>query len=280
MLIAGLTEIHRGDHHDAMIFWDAGRALLSGHDPYAWIASRGWLYPLYYPLPAVLVVSPLAALPPVLFHMIWSGLGGVALGLAARERPALAPVLVSGAFFAAAGEGQWSPLLTAGAVLPWLAPLWIAKPSIGLALGVGWPHRTAVVGAVTLLALSFAVLPGWPAGWIAAVSGSPHHAPVMRPGGFLLVLALIRWRQPEARFLTACALIPHMVGVYEAVPLFLCCRTKWQGYALAVLTHVAALGGSWLSHGAGSFPEAASRAWPMYLMLVYLPALVMVVRRA
>lgn len=46
------------------------------------------------------------------------------------------------------------------------------------------------------------LLPHWPVDWLDALRGAPHYAPpVQRPGGFLLLLAFLRWRQPEARML-------------------------------------------------------------------------------
>jgi hypothetical protein len=282
LLAAGLAELTRAGYvYDAGIFHDATAALLRGDDPYRWIATHR-PQPLYYPLPALLILAPLGWLPQAVFHVVWSAIGGALLGLAASRRPGLAPVLLSAAFMSAAVEGQWSPVLTAGVVLPGLAALWIAKPSLALPLGVGWPfaireHRPAIIGSILLLALSLAILPSWPAAWLEAVSGSTHHAPVMRPGGFLLLLAWLRWRQPEARLLGTLALIPHTVGLYEVVPLFLCCRSKWEGYALAGLTYLAAF---LAPHRPGMSLTVGAEGWPVMLLLVYLPALALTLRPA
>ena len=40
--------------------------------------------------------------------------------------------------------GQWAPLLTAAAVLPWLGFFLAAKPTIGGAIFLGYPDRRAL----------------------------------------------------------------------------------------------------------------------------------------
>jgi hypothetical protein len=130
---------------------------------------------------------------------------------------------------------------------------------------------------VLLVAVSLVLLPHWPIDWIEALRDTPHYkAPVQRPGGILLLLALLRWRRPEARMLGVLALVPHTTGVYEQLPLLLIPQT---GRAFAVL-----LGSSYLAAGLvytqNTFgPSVATTLdvqWPYFLILVYLPALVMV----
>src|SRR6266508_3666844 len=63
--------------------WVAARAMLQGRDPYdAVVAARNdsaagypLYYALYYPLPAVLLLAPLARMPISLARAIWAGLG-------------------------------------------------------------------------------------------------------------------------------------------------------------------------------------------------------------
>jgi hypothetical protein len=47
---------------------------------------------------------------------------------------------------------------------------------------------------------------------------------------------------PEGWLFAALALVAQTTVIYEALPVFLCARTKREGYALAVLTFVAAFG--------------------------------------
>ena len=99
-----------------------------------------------------------------------------------------------------------------------------------------------------------------------------------RPGGFLLFLALIRWRKPEARLLAAMACVPQTLGLYETLPLFLIPRTRWQGYALAGLSYLAAFAQvAFVPRLPGMSLDAMFAArWPFIFVCLYCPALVMV----
>jgi hypothetical protein len=260
--------------------WIAARALATGKDPYAAFPSSGFAFPLFYPLPAVLLALPVAWLPIELARSVWAGFGAAVLTLAAfRYGRGLATGLVSAGFMNAVVLNQWSPMLTAGAVMPWLAITWVAKPSIGLALFLAYPSRRAVGLAAGLGAISLAVFPAWPAHWLSALHGAFQTAPVLQPGGFVLLLALLRWRRPEGRLLAALACVPQTIGLYETVPLFLIPRTRWEGYGMAALSMVAAFGQAWVLRRAGEPLSVMLLArWPILLVLVYLPALVLVLR--
>jgi hypothetical protein len=273
VLLAGAP----GDRPDSIIWWRAAGDLLAGANPYHTV--RG-VWPLYYPLPAILLVAPLADLPFPVFHLVTAGLGGLALGLAARARPALGPALLSAGFMSAASGASWEPLLLAGVALPWVAALtWPAKPSIGLALWTGWPSRWAIVGGVALGGVSLALLPSWPLDWLRSLERANHVAPVLRPGGFVLLLAWLRWRTPEGRLLGMLALVPHTVSVGAGLLLFACCRSKWEGYALAVLSYGAAFAYAARIDPSMPLVESIAAGWPSLLLGCYLPALAMVLSR-
>jgi hypothetical protein len=184
-------------------------------------------------------------------------------------------VLLSASFLNALVQGQWSPLLTAAAVFPGIAWLWAAKPSVGAALFVGFPSRRAVIGGLVLTLVSVAAFPSWPGRWLESMRMAVHVAPVTRPFGLLLLLAAIRWRLPEARMFIALACVPQMTGLYETVPLFLIPRNRWQGYALAALSYVAAfLQIQFVPRLPGMTLEATfADRWPFVLAFIWLPAL-------
>jgi hypothetical protein len=175
-------------------------------------------------------------------------------------------------------QGQWSPLLTAAAVIPSLSWLLAAKPSIGAALFSAFPSRQAVIGGVALVVVSLVLFPAWPGRWMEALGASIQVPPVRSPGGFILLLALVRWRLPEARLLAALACVPQTIGLYDTLPLFLIPRTKWQGYALAGLSYVAAFSQAALVPRAPGMPLETMLAgrWPIVFVCLYLPAMVMV----
>jgi hypothetical protein len=264
---------------DFELIWVGARALLSGADPYAVVPSTGTHYPLYYPLTAIVVGIPFAALPFEWGRVLWAAVSGSAFAWAAlRYGRGLPTALLSANFLNAVIQGQWSPLLVAAAVLPALSWLLAAKPSIGAALFAAFPSRRAAIGGLALVAIALAIFPTWPARWLESVRLSIHMSPLGSPGGFVLLLALIRWRQPEARLLAGLACVPQIIGLYDTLPLFLIPRTRWQGYALAGLSYVAAFGQVAMvpRHPGMPLETMLAARWPFIFFCLYLPALVMV----
>jgi hypothetical protein len=259
--------------------WAAGHAVWQGSDPYAAVreaVQREQLhYPFYYPGTAALLVAPFGALPHRFAVALFTAMGMALLALSLRgwrrwilvSAPALEAILI----------GQWSPWLTAAVGLPWLGAVWAAKPTIGITLFSGWPSRWAFAGCMAVLAVSLLLLPHWPAEWLAAIRATPHYrAPVQRVGGVLLLLAMLRWRRPEARMLGLLALMPHTTGVYEQLPLLLIPQTPKAFGLLLGLSYLAALL-VYTQHTFGpSVAGTLDAQWPYFLVLVYLPALAMV----
>jgi hypothetical protein len=260
--------------------WQGARVLVSGADPYAVVPTTGTHFPLFYPLPAVLVGLPFAAFPLHAARVLWAAASGVVLAWAAlRYGRGLPVALLSASFLNAVIQGQWSPLVTAAAVVPALSWALVVKPSIGAALFAAFPNRRAVIGGLLLLGISLVVYPTWPARWADGLRSATHMMPIAaRPGGFLLFLALIRWRKPEARLLAAMACVPQTLGLYETLPLFLIPRTRWQGYALAGLSYLAAFAQvAAVPRLPGMSLDAMFAArWPFIFVCLYCPALVMV----
>jgi hypothetical protein len=260
--------------------WVGARALVSGADPYAVVPTSGTRFPLFYPLPAVLVGLPFAAFPVSVARVLWAAASGIALAWAAlRYARGLPVALLSASFLNAVIQGQWSPLLTAAAVVPALSWALVVKPSIGAALFAAFPSRRAALGGILLLGVTFIVYPTWPGRWADGLRATGHMVPIAsRPGGFLLLLALIRWRQPEARLVAALACVPQTLGLYETLPLFLIPRTRWQAYALAGLSYIAAfVQAAAAPRLPGMTLDALLAArWPFIFVFLYLPALVMV----
>jgi hypothetical protein len=262
-------------------FWTAGRAVWQGNDPYRAIdeairhGSLRW--PFYYPGTAAVLLAPFGALPHQLAVALFTSLGMGLLVWSVHgwrrwivlSAPALEALLL----------GQWSPWLTAAVGLPWLGFVWAAKPSIGVALFGGRPSRWALYGGLVAVLLSLVVLPHWPADWLEAVRNTIHYkAPIQRAGGFLLLLAWLRWRRPEARMLGLLALVPHTTSVYEQLPLLLVPQTRPSFAALLGLSYVATA----IAYVRFPFGDSVSGTldarWPYFLVLVWLPALYMVLR--
>ena len=140
---------------------------------------------------------------------------------ARRYGRGLPAALLSASFLNAVILGQWSPFLTALAVLPVLGVAWAAKPSIGAAMFAAFPSRRGVMAALLLVGLSLVIAPTWPWRWWSILFHGPQAIPILRPAGFLLLLALLRWQLPEARLLLALGCVPQTIGLYDTLPLFL-----------------------------------------------------------
>jgi hypothetical protein len=265
-----------GYQWDAVQLWIGARALLDGGDPYTAVPAAGFPWPLYYPLPAVLLALPLATLPEPVARILWATATGAVFAYGVRG-PARYAAL-SASFLVCLLLGQLAPVLMAAAAVPWLGFLWAAKPSLGLALFLAYPSRQAAFGCVLFLLISLALFPAWPGQWLATLGTQDHVAPVLQPGGFLLLLAWLRWRTPEGRLLGSLALIPH--GGYDALVLYLVAKSNREALGLAGLGLVGAIVGGWLyPWHPGDAVTASPGRFLITLGAVYLPALVLVLRR-
>jgi hypothetical protein len=243
--------------------WAAARVLLDGGDAYAMIGPGKpvrFAYPFFYPLPAAIIGLPLAPLTVMdarlAFMAVTGGLLGYAIG---RYRPWLWPALFSIPYFIIARNVQWGALLTAALIMPWLGPFAAGKLNIALAILAGQrTRREATIfatGALAVIAASLAVDPDWVTKWRDVLSGVPHFAPLItRPGGFLILLALLRSRDPDARLLLGLALVPQTGLAYEALPALTVARTRAEAAFLALMTHVSFFAGQMLHAPGAPFP--------------------------
>jgi hypothetical protein len=261
---------------DAVQLRIAARALLSGSDPYAAVPAGGFPFELYYPFPAVLLAVPFAAMSDAVARVSWAALTGAAFAWGVRGSTRVAAL--SATFVVCLVLGQFAPAMMAVAGLPWLGFLLAAKPSIGLALFAAYPSRKALISGAVFVAISLALLPDWPLRWFEALGTMPQHAPVVMPGGAILLLGFLRWRTPAGRLIGTLALVPH--GAYDAVVLFLACKSLREGLVLAVLSWAGAFASGWLwpHTPEGGMPHAGR--WLVALVTLYLPALWLVLRQS
>jgi hypothetical protein len=262
---------------DFDFLYEAAARLGGGDNPYS--PATQW-FP--YPLPAVLLAVPFTAIPLELARPIFDVLVGGAFVYAlwrCRGAYALLAVL-SGAYLFAMGKGQTTPLMVAGTLVPALGFLLAVRPNTSAALWIAWPSLRALLGASLFLILSLVLLPGWPRDWWMAW---PQHytqlvPPVMRPFGFVLLLAALRWRLPEGRLILATAFIPQSTLPYELVSLALipANRREMGIYIAGSWIAVAAAEGLHLTESMG---EWTATGWPVTLCAGYLPMLYLVLRR-
>ena len=265
--------------------WLLGRALWSGANPYRVGCP---LSPpcadnlQFYPATAGVVAMPFAFFhagrAAALFVACSAGLLAFAILRSGSWR---LPMLLSWPFFVAVANGQWAPLLVAAALLPSAQWLFAVKPQLGLALFAWRPSWRAVRLVLVLLAVSLILRPSWPLDWWASARLNAYVRSPLRWTWFapMLLLAVIRWRTPEARLLLAMAILPQTPFAYDQLALWLIPRTHREVLNLTWFSW--ATFGAWLAftfdwHSGMVFLTT----WAPYVITgLYVPCLVMVLRR-
>lgn len=265
--------------------WLGSRAILNGEDPYVAV-PKAFPWPLYYPVPALILGIPFAPWPlPVARALFGAVTAFACVAAVLRFRPWAASLVLSAPFIYAIQRGQWTPLLVAAALVPAMGAALVAKPSIGLAVFAYRPTRGAVIGGILLGTIALALLPSWPWTWLRTAVDARHMVPpVALPLGFLLLACLFRWRRPESRLLAVLACVPQTAGLYELFPLALIPRTRIEALTLTLsfnVLYVLTIGTRWSAPIVpADVPEHYYPVfWPLTLLLGYLPALIMVLRR-
>jgi hypothetical protein len=142
------------------------------------------------------------------------------------------------------------------------------------------PSWRAGIGCVLFLALSVAIFPRWPLGWLESVRHDTrvgaHAVPLLQLGGIFLALAAVRWRLPAGRLLLGMSLIPQQLFFYDQVPLWLVPRTRQQSIALTACSQLAFVL-YYLMRRPGEL--VVRSAYPYVVVLIYLPALVILLRQ-
>ena len=234
---------------------------------------------LIFPFTTVLAAVPFAWALVDYASALFLGLSSALLAFAiTRDGLWRLHVFASAPFVMAAVLAQFTPLLTAMALIPALGFAAVLKPHIGFAVLVSRPTVQALLGCVAALALSLLVFPSWPMEWLAALRGNTaesgaHLMPVMQFGGFLLLLAVVSWRSAAGRLLLVMSLTPQLLFFYDALPLWLIPRTRQQSIFLTAASQASMV--VWaLTTRPGEvliLSAAAAVTW-----LIYIPALVLV----
>lgn len=286
----GLARRHSGRLADDFTWhWLAGQALLNGQNPYEVIAVGGVYQldaPYVYPLTTAIAALPFAAtLPPALaapaFVFVCTLLLAWAITKDGYDR---LPIFLSIPFLWAVKSAQWSPLLMTAALLPaagWLIPV---KPHLGLAVLAYRPSRGMLLGSLGFFLVTLFVNPAWPVEWIQILPQRVHGiylSPMtLAYGGPLLMLAALRWRRPEARLLLAMGLVPQNFLFYDQLLLWLIPKSRLETAGLGLLSVVAIVLAEWWSMPPQAAIEQVSSAYrPLIVALLYLPCLIMVLRR-
>ena len=270
--------------------WAGARALLDGANPYAVVRANApgpvgpFEYNLYYPLPALLVVTPLTWLPIAAARAAFCAIsfGILAFLLTTRAWYPLAG-LASGAGLMTLTLAQWSGLTAAAVLAPALSVAAATKPNAHVAVLASYRRWRAVfvsvaTGAIFFI-LAFIVRPGWVGEWLGAINRDPNLRPIgFHPLGWLLLLALFRWRRQAARWILVACFLPGTPVVYNALPLFAYPWTFRTTLVLALLSHAAMWPPLLASSRGTGFAGYAAVSVPSLLFLLYLPAVVFLLR--
>jgi hypothetical protein len=239
--------------------------LLTLHNPYASdlpyrdLSPFPRYWPLYYPLPALVTVAPLSWLPMPLAGALFAGVSSALLAYGAGADPKRLLLFLSYPYWTAIIYVQWAPLLSAALFLPMLAPLAFCKPNVGLPILLARPpHSWRGWFAITLSALL--LLASVPLGWLMGTRSHENFTPLMvLPLGPLVLLALLRWRDPRARLLLAMAAMPQRSA--DGLALLTIPASRRSALLMTLVGWVPLLLTGW---------DASPRA---VLLCLYLPAL-------
>ena len=225
--------------------WFSARALLDGLNPYLLVGPGQifeWDWILFYPATTFVAAIPLSWMPQLVASLFFVWISSWLLTYELTRSGWHKLYLVASApFVVAAGAAQWSPLFSAMLLRPSLGLLAAAKPNLGAAITLGSDSTRLVVysmaGALILLAVSLALMPEWISYWLANVSRASHLvSPITRPGGVLVLAALLRWRRFDARLVLLLACVPQTGAWYEALPLLILPETKTECRVVSMLS--------------------------------------------
>jgi hypothetical protein len=269
---------------DFEYLWRGARLWSAGIDPYSMQPRAAWLHiwplfdRLFYPLPALLVVGPFAAWSLATAQILFVGFASALLAWR-LSRDALWPLLIflTPSMWMAAFIGQWSPWLTLAMLVPSAGFLFACKPTLGLACFIYRPTWRAFVSGCAIMLVSLALMPSWPREWLTNLAYVQRHPPaIMTPGGWILALALLRWRQREARLLFAFACVPQLLFFADQLPLFLVARNRREALLYTLCGIV--VGCIWAARHFMRY-AAVQLTGPYVMLACYLPALWIVLRR-
>jgi hypothetical protein len=268
-----------GDH---LVVWRAAHIVLDGGDPYRliWSMDLPALHtPFNYPLPAVAMGMPFAWLHQWDAAIAFVTCSAALLGFAVtRDHFNRVPLLFSVPYVFAAQFAQTSFLILALALIPAAAGLTVMKPNVGLALFAWRPTWRTVITGGALVVGTVIISPEWPREWLTLVRTSQtHRAPMFVGIGAIGLLAVLRWRRPEARLLVAMTVVPHGLPFYDELPLWLVAASRREAMALSLTSWLCWLG--WVSAGGRDSPLLIHNSSAWAIAGVYVPCLIFVLRR-
>ncbi len=261
--------IHRCTSVPRQDFWWAiamAQNLLARRDPYS---NHFGNEAVPYPLPAALWGLPFVHLPISIGSVLFFGVstGILAYGLLKTGRWRLS-LFLAFPFFAAMFTTQWSPLITAAAYFPAVFPVILAKPNIGIPVGLIYWSRKGLWCAGIVAVLSLCIEPNWPFRWWSQIGGYQGFIPLFTLPGPLLLCAIPRIKTKSAQLLLLSSLMPQR-WFYDPLILWLIPKTIGQMLWASLISWLALAG--WLL-----LPHTAKMVGVTTVVFVYLPMLAVV----
>jgi hypothetical protein len=170
-------------------------------------------------------------------------------------------------------EAQWAPLIIASAFFPLLLPATLAKPQLGIPVAFTSLTKRGLLACLVVVALTFLVMPRWPWFWIAHFYKYERFVPLLVLPGPLLALALLRYRERDARLLFLMAVVPQR-WLYDPLILWLIPKSRRELVYSVGLSWLAGIW-RWYSH-----PHTFTQIGRVIVLSMYLPMLVVVLLRS
>lgn len=244
----------------------AAQDLLAHRNPYQ-------RYMQLYPIPCAIFGLPFVWMPPAVAGGVFYGISTALMvfGLT-REGYHRLLVFLAYPYWAGLITAQWTPLIVASAFVPLLLPATLAKPQLGLPVLLTRATRRGLFACAIVAALSFLVLPRWPWLWASNLHLYARFFPLLILPGPLLALALLRYRERDARLLLLMAIAPQR-WFYDMLILWLIPKSRREFVFTALL--------SW---GAGIWrwyhqPANIAQVGRVSVIFIYLPMLLVVLLR-
>ncbi len=244
----------------------AARDLLARKQPYANPSQL-------YPLTAALFGLPFVAVKPEIAAGIFYGISSalLAFGISKRGYHHLF-IFFAYPYWAGVLTAQWIPLLMASAFFSFLAPVSLAKPQIGVPVGLTYYGRKGIALCLLVALVSLVIMPHWISLWLAQIGRYSRFIPLMVLPGPLLLLALFRYREPEGRLLLLAAIMPQR-WFYDAFVLWLIPRTRKQIIFTAGLSWIPGIW-RWFNP-----PHSFTQVGRWIVIWMYLPMMVVLLLR-
>jgi hypothetical protein len=259
--------LHRFNQGAADFQWAlrAAQRTFAGQNPYDTPFEQ-------YPLTAAIFAIPFIRLQADVAAAAFFGLssGLLAFGLTRHSYTRLL-IFLAYPYWTAILTAQWAPLIMASAFFPLLLPFTMAKPQVGLPIALTHLTRKGAISCAVLFLLSLALRPSWPIAWWGQRGYYQHFIPLLVWPGPLLVLALLRHRNPDAWLFSFMSLMPQR-WFFDASNLLLIPKSRRDILFTVILSWGA---GIWRWYNA---PHSMAQVGKWAILFLYFPCLVILLK--